>query len=99
MSNEMKDWLYNNKQEEQLLCKTVEQRAVDRSTRRRLIMRWHVNKINPNEPYIIEKFALFPICIQGEYRWLERVKIQAHYWWIDDCSGEKYVKYDKFIDD
>lgn len=62
-------------------------------------MRWHVNKINPNEPYIIEKFALFPICIQGECRWLERVKIQAHYWWIDDCSGEKYVKYDKFIDD
>ena len=70
MSNEMKDWLYNNKQEEQLLCKTVEQHAVDCSTRRRLIMRWHVNKINPNEPYIIEKFALFPICIQGEYRWL-----------------------------
>lgn len=98
MSNEMKDWFYDNKQEEQFLCKTVEQHAVDRSTRRRLIMRWHVNKINPNEPYIIEKFALFPICIQGEYRWLERVKIQAHYG-IDDCSGEKYVEYDKFIDD
>ena len=97
MSNEMKDWLYDNKQEEQLLCKTVEQHAVDRSTRRRLIMRWHVNKINPDEPYIIEKFALFPICIQGEYRWLERVKIQAHYW-IDGDSGEKYVEYDKFID-
>ena len=97
MSNEMKDWLYDSKQEEQLLCKTVEQHAVDRSTRRRLIMRWHINKINPNEPYIIEKFALFPICIQGEYRWLERVKIQAHYW-IDGDSGEKYVEYDKFID-
>ena len=60
-------------------------------------MRWNINKINPNEPYIIEKFALFPICIQGEYRWLERVKIQAHYW-IDGDSGEKYVEYDKFID-
>lgn len=42
-------------------------------------MRWYVNKISPNEPYIIEKFALLPIRIQGEYRWLERVKIQAHY--------------------
>lgn len=61
-------------------------------------MRWRVNKINPNEPYIIEKFALFPICIQGEYRWLERVKIQAHYW-IDGDSGDKCVEYDKFIDD
>ena len=38
-------------------------------------MRWNVNKIKPNEPYIIEKFALFPICVQGEYRWLERVRI------------------------
>ena len=44
MSNEMKDWLYDNEQEEQLLCKTVEQHAVDRSTRRRLIMRWDVKK-------------------------------------------------------
>lgn len=61
-------------------------------------MRWHTNKTKPNEPYIIEKFALFPICIKGEYRWLERVKIQAHYW-IDDCNSEKYVEYDKFIDD
>ena len=61
-------------------------------------MRWHTNKTKPNEPYIIEKFALFPICIKGEYRWLEQVKIQAHYW-IDVCSGTKYVEYDKFIDD
>lgn len=63
-------------------------------------MRWNVNrnKIKPYEPYIIEKFALFPICINGEYRWLERVKIQAHYW-IGPSSGEKYVEYDKFIDD
>lgn len=61
-------------------------------------MRWNVNKIKPNEPYIIEKFALFPICVQGEYRWLERVKIQAHYW-ICEFSGDKYVEYDKFIDE
>ena len=61
-------------------------------------MRWKVNKTEPNEPYIIEKFALFTICVRGEYRWLERVKIQAHCW-IGDCSGFKYVEYDKFIDD
>lgn len=61
-------------------------------------MRWNVNKAKPNEPYIIEKFALFPVCVQGEYRWLERVKIQAHNW-IGAFSGKTYVKYDKFIDD
>ena len=61
-------------------------------------MRWKVNKVKPDEPYIIEKFALFPICVQGEYRWLERVKIQAHYW-ISEFSGDKYVEYDKFIDE
>lgn len=62
-------------------------------------MRWNIEpKPKPNEPYIIEKFALFPIRIKNEYRWLERVKIQAHYW-IGGCSGLKYVEYDKFIDD
>lgn len=61
-------------------------------------MRWNVNKAKPNEPYIIEKFALFPICIRGEYRWLERVKIQVRYS-VGDYSGYKYVKYEKFIDD
>ena len=61
-------------------------------------MRWNTNKAKPNEPYIIEKFALFPIGINGEYRWLEQVKIQAHYW-IGEFSGKKYVEYDKFIDD
>ena len=61
-------------------------------------MRWNKPKPKPKEPYIIEKFALFPICINNEYRWLERVKIQAHYW-IGSFSGRKYVEYDKFIDD
>ena len=63
-------------------------------------MRWNINenKIKPNEPYIIKKFAIFPIYINGEYRWLERVKIQAHYW-IGSLNGKKYVEYDKFIDD
>lgn len=60
-------------------------------------MRWGI-KIKPNEPYIIEKFALFPIRIYGETRWLERVKIRAHYW-IGGISGRKYVEYDEFIDD
>ena len=64
-------------------------------------MRWNI-KLKPKpksyEPYIIEKFALFPIRIDNEYRWLERVKIQAHYW-IGGFSGTKYVEYDKFIDD
>ena len=63
-------------------------------------MRWKSNKTKPKpyEPYIIEKFALFPICINNEYRWLERVKIQAHCW-IGGFSGTKYVEYVKFIDD
>lgn len=64
-------------------------------------MRWkksNKNKPRPYEPYIIEKFAVFPICINNEYRWLERVKIQAHYW-NGPFSGLKYVEYDKFIDD
>ena len=62
-------------------------------------MRWNViEKHKPNEPYIIEKFALFPIRINNEYRWLERVKIQAHYW-TGEFNSKKYVEYDKFIDD
>ena len=60
-------------------------------------MRWK-NKFSPYEPYVIEKFAILPIRINNEYRWLERVKIQAHYW-IGELSGKKYVEYDKFIDD
>lgn len=66
----------------------------------RIVMRWKINKseIKPNEPYIIEKFALFPICINNECRWLERVKIRAHYW-ISLFTGKQYVEYDKFIDD
>ena len=51
-------------------------------------MRWNVNKIKPNEPYIIEKFALFPICVQGEYRGLERDKMQANYR-ICESRGDK----------
>ena len=62
-------------------------------------MRWNTeSKPKPYESYIIEKFALFPICIENEYRWFERVKIQAHYW-IGEFSRTKYVEYDKFIDD
>lgn len=64
-------------------------------------MRWNIKLKSgprPYEPFIIEKFALFPICINNEYRWLERVKIQAHYW-LGGISGARYVEYDKFIDD
>ena len=62
-------------------------------------MRWNIkSRPKPYEPYIIEKFALFPICINNECRWLERVKIQAHYW-IGGLSGTKYVEYDKFVDE
>ena len=28
------------------------------------------------QPRVIEKFLLFPININGEYRWLEKAKIQ-----------------------
>lgn len=64
-------------------------------------MRWNIKSKPgpiPYKPYIIEKFALFPIRINNECRWLERVKIQAHYY-VGGFSGTKYVEYDKFIDD
>ena len=64
-------------------------------------MRWSIKPKSgprPYEPFIIEKFALFPICINNECRWLERVKIQAHYW-VGGISGARYREYDKFVDD
>lgn len=42
-------------------------------------MRWSIKPKSgprPYEPFIIEKFALFPICINNECRWLERVKFR-----------------------
>lgn len=43
-------------------------------------MKFRLRKHELGEDFIIDKFALFPICIKGEWRWLERVKIEAHYY-------------------
>lgn len=47
-------------------------------------MRWvHKKKVKPeprhNEIRVISKFLFFPMCIEGEYRWLERVNIEQKY--------------------
>lgn len=43
-------------------------------------MRAKLRKHELGEDFVIDKFALLPICIKGELRWLERVKIEAHYY-------------------
>ncbi len=45
-----------------------------------IIMKFTLRKHELGEKFIIEKFALFPICIDGECRWFEKVKIKAHYY-------------------
>lgn len=54
-------------------------------------MRWY--KPIPGETKIKRKFALFPITIERETRWLEWVVIQYHYGYLYD---EWFV--DKFVD-
>ena len=56
-------------------------------------MRWKIEK--KFEPYlgherIIEKFLLLPVSIDGEYRWLEKVKILQRY---EHVGGEILMKY------
>lgn len=44
---------------------------------------------NDGELRIISKFLYFPMCINDEYRWLERVKIEQEYMKceIHKCRG------------
>lgn len=49
-------------------------------------MRWinkNKQKALNRQPDVIEYFALFPISINGEVRWLEKVKVQG-YWYIGE---------------
>jgi hypothetical protein len=43
-------------------------------------MKFKFRKHELGEDFLIDKFAWFPICINGECRWLQRVKIEAHYY-------------------
>ena len=50
-------------------------------------MRWKINIPRSMDEKIIMKFAILPICIKGEIRWLERVIIKCHYyhgWHLDE---------------
>lgn len=43
-----------------------------------------------------EWFAILPVCINDEWRWIERVKVEG-YWWRG-WSGTWYWEPKKFID-
>lgn len=60
-------------------------------------MRWTKHKYMENERHVIRKFALFPIRIGDEIRWLEFVNVVAYYWYGEN-SGHKFWEYEKFVD-
>lgn len=49
-----------------------------------------------NEEIIIKKFAIFPIDIEGDVRWLEFVKIKGYYWL--GYSGNWWWENIEFVD-
>jgi hypothetical protein len=50
-------------------------------------MRWGKEEPAIGEERVVNKFLIFPKCIHGECRWLERVVIKQKYYrkkyWID----------------
>jgi len=58
-------------------------------------MRWNTKPYPKHRDIrIVSKFALFPIWIDGEYRWLERVSIQQRYfsdWDISEWDNIKFI--------
>jgi hypothetical protein len=58
------------------------------------IMKWKGKK--PYETVIKKRFALFPINLNGETRWLEFVKIEGYYW--KGPSGTWWWEPQKFVD-
>jgi hypothetical protein len=51
----------------------------------------------PNQIITREYFAIFPVYVNHEWRWLERVKVEG-YWWLG-VSGTWYWEPQRFIDD
>lgn len=60
-------------------------------------MKWKLVSGKQYERQIIQKFAFFPIRINGEVRWLEWVNIKAYYW-IGFLTGNIYWEYEAFVD-
>ena len=68
-------------------------------------MRFNKTEVINSETRIVRKFLLFPLCINGETRWLENVKFEMKYsvfvglsggWkctrWIDETQKEENSK-------
>ena len=53
-------------------------------------MRYKSTKIELNEHYVKEFFAIFPITINKETRWLEVVKVER-YWTYGTHTGRYMV--------
>ena len=53
-------------------------------------------RVEWGEEVIRTKFAFFPITINKETRWLERVKVAGHYW--KGVSGNIYWEKHRFVD-
>ena len=60
-------------------------------------MRFIRSKYKPHETHVIKRFALFPITIGMETRWLETVYIKAYYW-IGPVSNKTYWEYEEFVE-
>lgn len=58
-------------------------------------MRW--SKYKTPGKRVILKFAFLPICLQGEYRWLEFVKIEKNYWPVSVTGNQIVIK--RFVDE
>lgn len=56
-------------------------------------MRWKKRKRKPipndGEKRVVSKFLYFPLCINNEYRWLEKVKVEQEYVGVEihSCRG------------
>ena len=58
-------------------------------------MRWKTPK--PGDTRVVKRFAFFPICINGEVRWLEMVSIRQRFW-IGSVTGNHYWDDMYFVD-
>ena len=58
-------------------------------------MRW--SKYKTPGKRVILRFAFLPICLQGEYRWLEFVKIEENYWPVSITGNQVVTK--RFVDE
>ncbi len=54
-------------------------------------MRWKDNYPDIGDEKVIEKFALFPIWIEGETRWMEKVRYKSSY--RERARANRYGEY------